>query len=84
MDVIQSVELAGGSIRYVGDAGFLHYTDSPPHHHWHLLGYDRYTLRRVSDWSVVVRDHKQRLLPRRPLWRRAGRSATAATLPSCA
>jgi hypothetical protein len=58
MDVIQAVQLAGGAIRYVGGAGFLHFTNAPPHHHWHLVGYDRYTLRRVSDWSVVVRDHK--------------------------
>jgi Tol biopolymer transport system component len=58
MDVIQLIQLAGGGIRYVSDAGFLHYTVAPPHYHWHLLGYDRYTLRRVSDFSVVVRDRK--------------------------
>jgi WD40 repeat protein len=58
MDVIQAVQLAGGEVRWVGGAGFLRYTNSAPHHHWHLVGYDRYTLRRASDSSVVVRDHK--------------------------
>jgi hypothetical protein len=58
MDVIQSVALAGGGVRYVGGAGFLHYTVAPPHYHWHLLGYDRYTLERAADSEVVMRDRK--------------------------
>jgi hypothetical protein len=58
MDATQVVQLAGGGRRLVPGAGFLHYVDSPPHHHWHLLGFDRYELRRVDDFALVVRDRK--------------------------
>ena len=58
MQVRQLVQLAGGGVRVVPTAGELHYTVAPPHYHWHYLGFDRYELRRTSDFSVVVRDRK--------------------------
>ncbi|HEY7207063.1 MAG TPA: lysyl oxidase family protein [Gaiellaceae bacterium] len=58
MNVTQLVTLAGGGVRRLPAAGHLHFTNDPPHHHWHLLGFDRYELRRGSDFALVVRDRK--------------------------
>ena len=42
----------------VHGAGTLRYVRSPDHQHWHLLGFDRYELRRAGGGATVVRDRK--------------------------
>jgi hypothetical protein len=39
--------------------GRLRYVRSPDHQHWHLLRFERYALRSLTDPGVVVRDRKQ-------------------------
>ena len=58
MQVRQLVQLAGGGTRVLPDSGELHYTDAPPHYHWHFLGFDRYELRSTGDLRLLVRDRK--------------------------
>jgi hypothetical protein len=58
MRAAQRVRLAGGGARTYPGVGSLRYTYSPSHAHWHLLDFQRYELRRASDHSLVVRDHK--------------------------
>jgi hypothetical protein len=59
MDAKQLLVLRPDSLRVVDGTGlFLRYTVAPPHYHWHLLGYVRFELRRASDFSLIVRDHK--------------------------
>jgi hypothetical protein len=53
----QVLEQDGGPSRVVGDVGRLRYVVSPDHRHWHLLGFERYTLERPGG-RVVVRDRK--------------------------
>ena len=50
--------MIGGGARTYPSIGFLKYTIAPPHHHWHLLDFQRYELRRSSDHSLVVADRK--------------------------
>ena len=48
---------AGGGIRtYPGSASCA--TNSSSHDHWHLLGFQRYELRRADDHRLIVRDRK--------------------------
>jgi Lysyl oxidase/WD40-like Beta Propeller Repeat len=56
--VRQLVRLSDGGVRMYEDAGRLWYTPHPPHFHWHLLGFQRFELRRASDFALVVRDRK--------------------------
>ena len=58
MQVEQRVQLAGGGVRTLPHSGELHYANAPPHHHWHYLGFDRYSLRRAGDLKALVRDRK--------------------------
>jgi Tol biopolymer transport system component len=58
MEVRQLVRLAGGGIRVLPYSGELHYVVAPPHYHWHLIGFDRFELRRAADFALLVRDHK--------------------------
>jgi WD40-like Beta Propeller Repeat/Lysyl oxidase len=58
MHAAQIVELAGGGTRSYPDIGFMRYFTSAEHNHWHFLGYERYELRRSSDGTLLVRDHK--------------------------
>lgn len=58
MRVRQLVQIAGGATRVLPESGELHYTVAPPHYHWHLLGFDRYELRRAEDDALLVRDRK--------------------------
>jgi hypothetical protein len=58
MRASQRVRLAGGGGRTYPGVGFLRYTFSPSHTHWHLLDFQRYELRRALDHSLVLRDHK--------------------------
>jgi dipeptidyl aminopeptidase/acylaminoacyl peptidase len=53
----QRVRLADGSLRTYPDVGIWRYNATPDHSHWHLIGFQRYELRR-DDGSVVVRDRK--------------------------
>jgi TolB protein len=58
MRASQYVALRGGGRRIYRDVGIVRYTRSPPHYHWHYLGFERYELRRASNFSRVVRDRK--------------------------
>ena len=42
----------------VPGVGKLRYVVSPDHRHWHLLGFDRYRLRRAGAREAAVRDRK--------------------------
>jgi hypothetical protein len=58
MTADQVVEQDGAPKELVRDAGRLKYVRSPDHRHWHLLGFDRYELRRAGDPRSAVRDRK--------------------------
>jgi Lysyl oxidase len=58
MSVHQLVQLAGGGRRVDEASGGLKYVNSPPHHHWHFLGFDHYELRSAADFRLRVRDYK--------------------------
>ena len=58
MRASQRVRMIGGGARTYPNIGFLKYTIAPPHHHWHLMDFQRYELRRSSDHSLVVADRK--------------------------
>jgi hypothetical protein len=49
----QRVLLANGKLRtYAGVAQFR-YTNSPPHHHWHLMKFDSFQLRTLTGQTLV-------------------------------
>jgi glucose/arabinose dehydrogenase len=54
----QVVERDGAPAEVVPDTGRLRYVVSPDHRHWHLLGFERYELRRAGETAAVVRDQK--------------------------
>jgi hypothetical protein len=54
----QIVERDGAPAQVIAGAGRLRYVVSPDHRHWHLLGFDRYELRRAGGRAAVVRDRK--------------------------
>jgi glucose/arabinose dehydrogenase len=58
MQADQVVEREGAPQQVIPQAGELRYTVSPDHRHWHLLGFDRYELRRAGRRRAVVRDRK--------------------------
>ena len=58
MAATQLVEGSGGAVRRVRGVGRLRYVVAPGHRHWHLLTFDRYTLRRVGGPRVERRDRK--------------------------
>jgi hypothetical protein len=58
MTAAQHIEREGAPIRVVDDVGRLRYVRSPDHEHWHLLGFDRYELRRPGRRAALVRDRK--------------------------
>ena len=53
----QLVQLANGKIRTYENVARFRYTNSPPHHHWHLMRFDSFELRTL-DGAAVVRDRK--------------------------
>ncbi len=53
----QRVRLANGRVRTYDHVARLRYTNSPPHHHWHLMRFDSFELRTL-DGHVLVRDRK--------------------------
>jgi Lysyl oxidase len=58
MTADQVVEQDGAPKALLPDAGHLRYVRSPDHRHWHLLGFDRYMLRRAGETRAVVADRK--------------------------
>jgi len=59
MPARQLLQVAGGWTRVVEKAGELDFANAWPHYHWHFLGFDRYELRRVGSFDLLVRDHKE-------------------------
>jgi hypothetical protein len=57
MIVTQRVLLANGKSRVYSDVARFRYTNSPPHHHWHLMRFDSFELRTL-DGTTLVRDRK--------------------------
>ena len=57
MNATQHVELANGKWRNYAHVGQLRYTNSAPHHHWHLMKFVTFTLRTLTG-DVVVSDRK--------------------------
>jgi hypothetical protein len=58
MAATQLIQGDGGAVRRVPGVGRMRYVVSPGHRHWHLLTFDRYTLRRVGGPRVQRRGHK--------------------------
>jgi hypothetical protein len=73
MQADQVIVTTGAPRQVVPGAGRLRYVRSPDHQHWHLLGFDRYELRRPGGDRALVRDRKtgfclgDRYLVTRPL-----------------
>src|SRR5690242_5040150 len=57
MSGTQRVRLANGAVRTYEDVAQFRYTNSPPHHHWHLMRFDSFELRTL-DGRTLVRDRK--------------------------
>jgi hypothetical protein len=58
MSATQTVEMSDGSTPQVHDGvGVLRYVTGN-HNHWHLLGFEHYELRKISDYSLVAPDSK--------------------------
>jgi hypothetical protein len=53
----QRVLLANGKSRTYRAVAQIRYTNSPPHHHWHLMRFDSFELRTL-DGRTLVRDRK--------------------------
>ena len=53
----QRVRLANGATRVYREAVQFRYTNSPPHHHWHLMRFDSFELH-TPDGRTLVRDRK--------------------------
>ena len=58
MEADQLVERDGAPQEVIPGAGQLRYVISPDHRHWHLLGFDRYELRRAGRRTPAVGDRK--------------------------
>jgi lysyl oxidase len=54
----QTISQSDGSTRSVAGVGSLEYVYSGDHDHWHLLGFDRYELRRAGNYRLVAPDQK--------------------------
>ena len=54
----QTISQSDGSTRTVAGVGRLQYVYSEDHDHWHLLGFDRYELRRARNYALVAPDQK--------------------------
>ena len=59
MQVNQLIDQVSGTKRLVRDVGRMSYVVHPDHRHWHLLGFERYEIRRPgSDKPSVRHDRK--------------------------
>jgi glucose/arabinose dehydrogenase len=54
----QVIEREGAPVEVAPDTGELRYVVSPDHRHWHLLGFERYELRRAGQTAAAAADHK--------------------------
>jgi hypothetical protein len=57
MIAAQRVRLTNGRSRVYPEVGLIRYVSAGNHHHWHLLRFDTYELRRL-DGALLVRDRK--------------------------
>jgi lysyl oxidase len=58
MTVDQLIEQAGAPLAVVEAVGRMRYVRSPDHEHWHLLGFERYELRRAAGRAGLATDRK--------------------------
>jgi hypothetical protein len=58
MVAAQVIRREGAPMEVVPAAGRLRYVRSPDHEHWHLLGFDRYELRRPGRRRTLLEDRK--------------------------
>jgi hypothetical protein len=58
MTADQLIERDGAPLAVAPGVGKLRYVVSPDHRHWHLLRFDRYSLRRAGGRAVAVDDRK--------------------------
>jgi hypothetical protein len=58
MTVDQLIEQDEAGLAVVEDVGRMRYVRSADHEHWHLLGFERYELRRPAHRSRLVTDRK--------------------------
>jgi hypothetical protein len=58
MSVEQVVTRVDGSTRRYPVDAEIRYVVSESHEHWHILGFERYSLHRIGDGARVARDHK--------------------------
>ena len=58
MSATQLIKRENGRLLRRPGVGALRYTDADTHEHWHLLRFDRYTLRRAGRPGTVVADRK--------------------------
>lgn len=58
MTADQLIEHRGAPLAVVEGVGRLRYARSPDHEHWHLLGFERYELRRAGHRAALVSDRK--------------------------
>jgi hypothetical protein len=54
MTATQRVELSNGKWRTYTGAGQMRYTNSPPHHHWHLMKFVAFSLRTLAGDTIVT------------------------------
>jgi dipeptidyl aminopeptidase/acylaminoacyl peptidase len=58
MGASQIIRLTGGRRQTIPNIGVLRYVYAASHAHWHVMGFQRYELRRAEDNAVVLRDRK--------------------------
>jgi len=58
MTVDQLIDQVDAPLAVVEGVGRMRYVRSPDHEHWHLLGFERYELRRAAGRARVVTDRK--------------------------
>jgi len=54
----QLVRSRSGGLRVFQDAGRIRFVNDASHHHWHLMRFQGFELRRASDYELRVRDRK--------------------------
>jgi hypothetical protein len=54
----QIVRARSGGVRVFKAVGRIRFVNDPPHHHWHLMRFQQFELRRASDHALLVRDRK--------------------------
>jgi hypothetical protein len=58
MRAAQIIRLTGGRRQTLPGVGTLRYVYSSTHTHWHVMGFQRYELRRATDNALLLRDRK--------------------------